>query len=118
MNEIKVELVKATVTNLNISINFEDSSVSQLDTNQAASVYEPTDENDPTVLIKAESSMKDPTGQHLNIVCKADFIIKFEPLPEDRSKAASELCPPIIHKEFAKIMTSILHDMGHDLALS
>lgn len=118
MDEIKVELIKATVTDLSISVNFEDSSVSQLNTNQAASVYEPTDENDPTVLIKAESTMKDPTGKHLSIECKADFIIKFDPLPEDRSKAASELCAPIIHKEFAKIVSALLHDMGHDLAIS
>ena len=118
MDEIKVELVKSAVTDLRISLNFEDASVSQLNTNQSAAVYEPTDENDPTVLIKAECTMKDPTEKLLVIECKADFIIKFDPLPDNRSKAASELCAPIIHAAFARIASALLRDMGHDLAIN
>jgi len=118
MENIKVEIVKATVTELSATINFEDSSVSQLNTNQSASVFEPNDESDPTVLIKSESTMMDSTGECLNIKCKVDFIVKFDPIPQERSKVASELCPALIHAELAKIVSNLLHDMGHDIAIS
>jgi len=118
MSEYKVELVKASITDLSVSVDFQDSSVTKINTSHSAEIYEPTDESDPTALIKAELEMSDPENEYLSVTCKAEFIVRFEPIPDNRSKVASDLCPAIINKEFARIMTSVLHDMGHELMLS
>lgn len=115
--EYRVDLLKSTVKELSVSVNVDEESKFQIDSGNTASVFEPTNETDPTVLIRSECTMRDNATNKLSIGMKAEFIFKFDPLPENRTAVASEYCPEIIAKEFNRIAVDILKDMGHQFKI-
>lgn len=118
MHECNVSLVNSRITKISVDFNMTDEGFSQLQTTQKSTVHEPLDHTDPTVLVKSECSMQDPSGKQFLIRCSIESIFKFDPVPEDRTSVASEKCPDFIHEEFRKRVNAILHDMGHDIILN
>ena len=78
--EYNVELVKSTIKKLNASIDVDETATYQIDVENSASVYEPNDETDPTVMVQTESIMKDSSNKCINIhmvkmiVCTNNYI--------------------------------------------
>lgn len=112
-----VELLSSHINKLNVDVNFEESTMTQIEVHHSASVYEPKDETDPTILVKADCKIKDPSEALLNMTCEADFVFKFDPIPDNRSSAAAEYCPKIIHDTMAQKAIAILNGMGHKFSL-
>ena len=115
--EYNVELVKSTIKKLNASIDVDETATYQIDVENSASVYEPNDETDPTVMVQTESIMKDSSNKCINIHKVTEMIFKFDPIPENRSLEASRYCPPLVSEELNKLAVKILADMGHKFAL-
>lgn len=115
--EYSVELVKSTIKKLTASVDMDETATFQIDVENNASVYEPTDETDPTVMVQTESIMKDSANKFINISMVTEMIFKFDPIPENRSGVASRYCPPLISEELNKLAVKILSDMGHNLAI-
>ena len=115
--EYNVELLSSTVKKLSISVNVNEECAFQIESEHSASVFEPNDETDPTVLVRAECTIRDNSGQKLSVSMTTDFIFKFDPIPENRAAAASEYCPSIIGEESKRIAVTILKDMGHEFAI-
>lgn len=115
--EYNVELVKSTIKKLDASVDLDDTATFQIEVENSAAVYEPNDEADPTVMVRTESIMRDSASKYINISMITEMIFKFDPIPENRSAAASNHCPPMISEELNKLAAKILNDMGHSLAL-
>lgn len=115
--EYNIELKKATVTKLNIDVAIKETEAFSLDQNYHASLFEPKDPNDPTIMIHNSCTLKDRAGTQLSISMEADFIFQFTPIPQDWISVASECCPKIIQDKTKELVTSILHNMGHELAI-
>lgn len=115
--DYRVELIKSTIKKLTANVDMDETATFQIDVQNSASVYEPNDETDPTVMVQTESIMKDSTNKFINISMVTEMIFKFDPIPENRSVAASQYCPPLISKELNKLAVKILSDMGHNLAM-
>ena len=116
--EYKVELLKSTIKKLNITVDLNEQTSFQVQTQNAASVYEPNDESDPTVMIRTDCKMRDTTNDQLSIDMTVEMIFKIEPLPENRVDVASYYCREMITEELSRLATALLRDMGHKIALS
>lgn len=112
-----VELLSSHINKLTVDVNFEETAITQIEVNHSASVYEPKDETDPTILVKADCVIKDPSEELLKMTCETEFVFKFDPIPENRSAVAADYCPKIIHESIAKKAVAILNGMGHKLSL-
>ncbi len=115
--EYSIELIKSTIKKLNVNIDLDDTTTFQIEAANSASVYEPNDEADPTVMVQTESVMRDLDNKFINISMVTEMIFKFDPIPENRSAVASQHCPPLISEELNKLAAKILSDMGHKLAI-
>ena len=115
--EYNVELINSTIKKLNANVDLDEGVAVQLGVETHASVYEPNEETDPTVMIQVESTMKDSDDNRINISMVTEMIFKFDPIPENRSTVASYYCPPLIKEELTKLAVKILSDMGHKMAI-
>ena len=115
--EYSVELVKSTIKKLTASVELDETTTFQIEVENNASVYEPNDESDPTIMVQTESVMRDSENKFSNISMITEMIFKFDPIPENRSVTASRYCPPLISEETNKLAAKILKDMGHNLAV-
>lgn len=115
--EFHVELVQAKITKLNVENIADTSDTFQLKTNQRASVFEPKDDNDPTIMIKSEFSMFDESEQLLAVNMNIEFIFKFDPIPNDRTEIASKYCPTIMSEKSVDMASAILREMGHQIVI-
>lgn len=115
--EYSVELVKSTIKKINADVDLDETTTFQIEVENSASVYEPNDEADPTVMVQTESVMRDSDNKFIHISMVTEMIFKFDPIPENRSAVASRHCPPLISEELNKLTARILSDMGHKLAI-
>ena len=113
--EYSVELVKSAIKKMNASVDLDETKTFQIDVENNACVFEPNDESDPTVMVQTESIMRDSEKKYINITMTTEMIFKFDPIPENRSTAASQYCPPLINEELNRLAVRILRDMGHEL---
>lgn len=112
-----VELISMHINKLTVQVDFDESAITQMEVYHSASVYEPKDETDPTILVKADCKIKDPSEDLLQMTCEGEFVFKFDPIPDNRSSVAAEYCPKIIHDTIAQKAIDILNGMGHRLSL-
>lgn len=115
--EYHVELIQAKITKLNIENIADTSDTFQLKTSQHASVFEPKDDSDPTLMIKSEFSMFDENKQLLAVNMDIEFIFKFDPTPNDRTEIASKYCPTIMSEKSVDMASAILREMGHQIVI-
>ena len=93
----------------------KDAMTFQLEGQTTATVYEPTDDNDPTIMIHTNSEMQTPGSDQIVIAMEADFIFRFDPIPENRTVTASQYCPDMINKKLDELAFNFLSSMGHEL---
>lgn len=116
--DFQVELLKTIVRKLDVEVNVTASSAFQITTKQTASVFEPTDSEDPTVMVKADFKLCDENDEKLLFVnMTTDFIFKFDPIPEECPKAVFERCWDIMRKKNMDIAVNVLENMGHTFAI-
>lgn len=115
--EYQIELLSATVTKINAEINIKDAQGFQINQEDSSSVYEPKDQSNPTVMVRSKCSLKDPSGEQFSFSMAVDFIFKFDPIPDDWTAAISNHCRQMIHDKVRDLAVSILHSMGHNLAI-
>lgn len=116
--DFQVELLKTIVRKLDVEVNVTASSAFQITTKQTASVFEPTDSEDSTVMVKADFKLCDENDEKLLFVnMTTDFIFKFDPIPEKRPKAVFERCWDIMRKKNMDIAVNVLENMGHTFAI-
>lgn len=114
MSDIHVELLSCYINKLSVELNFEENTVGQIQVHNEATVYEPKDETDPTILIMADCSVSDVSGKLLNMTCEAQFIFSFDPIPANRGAAAREHCYKIMHETIIQKTVAVLNGMGHN----
>lgn len=115
--EYQVELVQAKIQRINVENAADSSDTFQIETSQRASIFDPVDNNDPTVMIKSEFSMHDENKKLLSVDMDIDFIFKFDPIPEDRTAAASKYCPTLMVEKSVDLAATILREMGHQFVI-
>lgn len=115
--EYQVELLKTTVKKLNIAVGVKDAVTFQLEGETTATVFEPTDDNDPTILVQASSTMRTANSDQLSIAMETEFIFQFDPIPENRTAAASQYCPGLINKKLDELAVTFVHNMGHEFEI-
>lgn len=118
MSEYIVELVQLKINDLEVAIALEEATVLQMNSHYAASVFEPNDAADPTVLVKVECKFNDVTGKLLVVTCTADLVFTIDPIPEDRIEILSQNTRDIIQKALTEKVTTILNNMGHKIAFA
>lgn len=115
--EYQVELVQTKVQKLNVENIADISDTFQIETSQRASIFEPTDNNDPTVMIRSEFFMHDESKKLLSVDMDIEFIFKFDPIPEDRIATASKYCPTLMIEKSVDLASIILREMGHQFVI-
>lgn len=117
--EYQVSLKKVTVSKLNVTVDIKDQEPFQVEETHQASVFEPKESDEPTVLIHNQCTLKNTADEtQFSISMEADFIFEFNPIPEQWIATASDYCPKLIKAKTAEIVNSILHSMGHAFAVS
>lgn len=115
--EYQIKLLSATVTKINAEVNIKDVDGFQINQEHRSSVYEPKDRSNPTVMVRSKCSLKDPSGEQFSFYMEVDFIFKFDPIPVDWTAAISDYCRQLIHDKVKDMAVSILHSMGHNIAI-
>ena len=118
MSDYKVELVQSQINKINIMIEMQDDSAVQIESQYTATVFEPNDTDDPTVLVKVDCNFKDCTGKLLEVSCEAELVFSIEPIPEDRIEILSQQSRETIQEIISKKVVTILEGMGHKIAIS
>lgn len=117
MSEYKVELVQSKINKISITVEMEDDSAVQIESQYVATVFEPNDANDPTVLVKVECNLRDPAKKLLEVSCTAELIFAINPTPENRVEILSIQTREMIQEELNKLVVSVLDSMGHKIAI-
>ena len=115
--EYNVELLEAKVKKINVNVQTKTTEAFELVCNHRASAFEPNDESDPTIMIRDTCTMSDAGAQQLSVEMVTEFIFKFDPIPDDRTAAASQYCQETIKDKSDEITSAILHDMGHNFVI-
>lgn len=115
--EYQIKLLTTNVTKVNAAIDIQKAKGFQIEQERHTSVFEPKDPSDPTVMVRTECTLKDPSGNHFFFSLTADFIFEFDSIPDDWSTAVSENCPQLITDKINDLTVSILHSMGHNLSI-
>lgn len=115
--EYNVELLEAKVKKINVNVQTKTTEAFELICDHRASAFEPNDESDPTIMIRDTCTMSDAGAQQLSVEMVTEFIFKFDPIPDDRTAAASKYCQETIKDKSVEIASAILHDMGHNFVI-
>ena len=115
MSEFNVELLDFKIKKLNINVEWESKEPLEMQASHSARMFEPTDESDPTVLVKADCKITDKDKKDLSIDCSADFVFKINPIPENRGEVASRFCPDIIRATIEKKALEMMNLMGYKI---
>ena len=117
MTDIKIELAHTKIIKFSADINLANNTDLQIEASYSAEVYDPKDPLDPTALVLATCSMKDSTGKYLTVNCTAELYFKFDPIPENRTKAIREISGDEIQKELNQRIQNLLREMGQNLSI-
>ncbi len=115
--EYNVELLEAKVKKINVNVQTKTTEAFELICDHRASAFEPNDESDPTIMIRDTCTMSDAGAQQLSVEMVTEFIFKFDPIPDDRTAAASKYCQDEIKNKTVEIASSILRTMGHHFVI-
>jgi len=117
MADIKIELAHTKIRKFSADVNIDKNTELQIEASYSAEVYDPKDSSDPTALVLATCSMKDTAGKFLTVECTAELYFKFDPIPEDRTKAIREISGDDIQKELNQRIQHLLKEMGQSFAV-
>ena len=115
MADIKIELAHTKIIKFSVETNIDKNTDIQIEASYSAEAYDPKDPLDPTAMVLATCSMKDTTGKLLTVECTAELYFKFDPLPEDRTKAIKEISRDTIQNELNQRIHNLLREMGQNL---
>lgn len=117
MTDIKIELAHTKIVKFSADVNIEKNTATQIEVSYSAEIYEPQDPLDPTAMVLATCSMRDSTGKLLTVDCTAELYFKFDPMPEDRSKAIRDISRDTIQNELNKRVHNLLCEMGQNFSV-
>ena len=117
MADIKIELAHTKIVKFSAETNIDKNTEIQIEASYSAEVYDPKDPLDPTAMVLATCSMKDTTGKLLTVNCTAELYFKFDPMPEDRTKAIREISRDAVQNELNQRIHNLLKEMGQNFAI-
>ena len=117
IKDIKIELAHIKIIKFSAETNIGQNTDLQIEASYSAEVYDPKDALDPTAMVLATCSMNDSNSKQLAVNCTAELYFKFDPIPEDRSKAIREISRDTIQNELNKRIRNLLREMGHNLTI-
>ena len=118
MSKYTLELRQSTIKDLNIHIDMDESKTLKIDANFAATLFEPVDSSDPTVLIKTVCNLTADTDRVFSVVCAIDFVFSVDPIPEDRASIIDQDTQELIRDITIKKVLAIIKEMGHSFAMN
>lgn len=116
--EYTVELLKSTVKKLSVEVDIDEKASFQVETQNGSAIYEPNDDNDPTVMVQTECKMRDVSNNQLAIDMTVEMVFKIDPIPENRTDVVKQHCLPIIRQELCRLTGAFLQDMGQKIVIS
>lgn len=81
----------------------------------SASMYPPTDEQDPTVKVCVECTLDPSENVSFHVHCMIEYILSFDVIPEDRSGAIAAFYSSVLRGETIKNIQTALNAMGHSI---
>lgn len=115
--QYSIELVSMKITDISINIHVGNAQRHQMNTNFEVKVFEPSDNQDPTVMLSINSKMLDQADQ-IRIACSAEAVLKLDPVPANWEEAIQENYKVCVQDVLIQKIQSILTDMGFQLHIS
>lgn len=106
-----VTLMESRITKISIDLQLEGEE--ELCMKAASNAYEPTNPDDPTILVRTDFSFQSKQSNNVKISCTTEHIFKLNPIPEKRIDLASQRCPQIIAKDVSERIKKIISNMGN-----
>lgn len=118
MLEYEVKLVQSKIVNLNMNVDIEKNTTTNIVASFSASVYEPKEPNDPTAMVRAKCVLNDDANKMIHIECTAEMFFEITPTPENYAEVLNRYSHDLIQTDIMQKIANILHAMGHSLAIS
>lgn len=113
----RAELISMKITDISVNIHVGDVQQHQMQTNFETEVFEPSDSQNPTVMLSIEGRMFDDAEQ-IKIACSAEALLKMDAIPSSWEDAVRENYKSCVHDELMQKIQSILKDMGYHFHIS
>lgn len=109
--QYNVELISMKITDISINIHVGNAQLHQMKTNFDVKVFEPSDNQNPTVMLSINGKMIDQADQ-IRIACSAEAVLKLDPIPTNWEEAVQENYKSCVQDVLVQKIQTILTDMG------
>lgn len=117
MQKFGITLTDFRITDMQIALHFENEGNTHTHMTVRSNAFEPTNHEDPTLLVKSEIEYYSDQTDEIKIKCFAEHVFTFDPIPEDRLKDTAAPCNQIIADNVGKKIEAIIRDMGYELSV-
>lgn len=117
MDDFEVTLVQSRIVDINVNVSIEENSEMQIEAAFGASIHEPIDSADPTVMVKVNCELKDVANKMLHITCVAETIFEINPTPESYVEVLKKHTQEPIQADIMSRISQVLHAMGHNIEI-
>lgn len=116
MQKFEITLTDFRITDMQITLHFENEGNTHTRMTVRSNAFEPTNREDPTLLVKSEIEYYSDQTDEIKIKCSAEHVFTFDPIPEDRLKDTAAPCNQIIADNMGKKIEVIIRDMGYEFS--
>ena len=117
MQKFEITLTDFRITDMQIALRFGNEGNTHTRITVHSNAFEPTNREDPTLLVKSEIEYYSDQTDEIKIKCSAEHVFTFDPIPEDRLKDTAAPCNQIIADNISEKVEAIIRDMGYEFSV-
>ena len=117
MSVFEAKLIQTTITDLNIKILNQTVETLQIQGSFTASVHDPKENDDSTVMVKVKAEIFDLKKEKIDIECHSELVFELNSIPDNFVELLIKQSQEEIQTVIMNKIIDILQIMGHELQL-